>query len=60
MRDTFHFRQWNELTINEKIFLKQYAMSKCGKRLHYKRPVFQLNELDIHMLLSQTIINSKN
>lgn len=60
MKDVFKFRQWNELTINEKIFIKQYAMSKNGKRWHSRKPVIQLDEIGIHMLLSQVIINTKN
>jgi hypothetical protein len=60
MRETFHFRQWNELTINEKIFIKQYAMSISGKRWHIRKPILQIDELNIHMLLTQIIINSKN
>ena len=59
MKDVFKFRQWFELTINEKIFIKQYAMSKNGKRWLQRRPILQLDELTIHMLLSQTIINKK-
>lgn len=59
MKSTFHFRQWNELTINEKIFIKQYAMSKNGKRWHRNKPIIQLDEIGIHMLLSQVIINTK-
>ena len=58
-KETFHFRQWNELTINEKIFIKQYAVSKFGKRYHIRKPILTINELQIHMLLSQPIINSK-
>lgn len=48
-------KKYNELTVIEKIYIKQVAMKKNGKRLHYKKPNYLscLNELQIITLLSE-------
>ena len=47
-------RTWNELSINEKIQIKQRGINVYGKRYHVRKPDFwkKLNELEINMLLS--------
>lgn len=47
-------RKWNELTVNEKISIKQYAIDIYGKRWHTAKPDFcdKLNELQIHSILN--------
>ena len=43
-----------DLSIIEKIYIKQLAIEMWGKRLHYKKPDFlnMLNELQINYLLN--------
>ena len=47
-------KKYNELTIQQKIQIKQHAMSIYGKRWHTSKPNFlsKLNELQIHYILN--------
>ena len=48
-------KKWTDLTINQKISVKQFAMDKHGKRWHSRKPNFcasALNELQLHYILS--------
>jgi hypothetical protein len=55
MKNEIRFRTWFELTINEKLSIKQTAMKVHGKRVHWKRPDHcnRLNELQVHSILSE-------
>ena len=48
-------KKYNELTVIEKIYIKQVAMKIHGKRLHYPKPNYlnRLNELQIITILSE-------
>lgn len=47
-------KTYSELSINQKLQIKLYAMNVCGKRWHSCRPDFisSLNELQINYILS--------
>jgi len=47
-------RNWIELSVHEKINIKQYAIDVYGKRWHTSKPDFckKLNELQIHYIIS--------
>jgi hypothetical protein len=47
--------KYNQLNVNQKINLKQYAIEvNKNKRLHFKKPneLQKLNELQIHSILN--------
>jgi hypothetical protein len=46
-------KNWFELSINEKLIIKQYAMDIHGKRWHTSKPDFcsKLNVLQINYIL---------
>lgn len=48
-------RQYFELSVNEKIQIKQHAMNLYGKRWHTEKPDFlsRLNELQIVSILTR-------
>ena len=48
------FKQWSELSITDKINVKQFAMDRHGKRWHTSRPNFcaKLNELQLYTIIS--------
>ena len=48
------FKKYNELSVNEKIQIKQYAIDKNGKRWHIIKPDYlnKLNELQIYTILN--------
>ena len=47
-------KNYQELTVNEKINIKQYAINIYGKRWHTTKPDFckKLNKLQIHSILN--------
>ena len=47
-------KSYDQLTVIEKIYIKQQAMEKWGKRIHYPKPDYlkKLNELQINYLLT--------
>jgi hypothetical protein len=52
-------KNWNQLTIIQKIFIKEKAMMQYGKRIHFKKPDFyqkNLNQLNINSILSSVLI----
>lgn len=48
-------KTWNQLSINQKLTIKQRGMDVYGKRYHANNPNFwnRLNEIQIHILLNQ-------
>lgn len=44
-------KTYQELSINEKIYIKQHAMNLWGKRIHYSKPNF-LNKLNVLQIIS--------
>jgi hypothetical protein len=48
-------KTWNQLSINQKLTIKQRGMDLYGKIYHTNKPNFwkKLNEVDIHILLNQ-------
>jgi hypothetical protein len=48
-------KTWNQLSINQKLTIKQRGMDLYGKRYHANKPNFwkKLNEIDIQLLLSR-------
>jgi hypothetical protein len=47
-------KTYKELTVHQKIYIKQYAISVHGKRWHTAKPNFisKLNQLQIHTILN--------
>lgn len=47
-------KNWNELSIIEKIYVKQHGINVYGRRYHVSKPDFwkKLNELQINLVLS--------
>ena len=54
-------RNWEQLTIIEKIFIKEYAQRRFNLRYHTKKPnaMQVLNELEINMTLSEILPTQK-
>jgi hypothetical protein len=50
---TYHFK-WENLTVHEKINVKQHAIDFYGKRWHTSKPNFcsKLNQLELCTILS--------
>jgi len=48
-------RTYEQLTINEKIHIKQIAINLHGKRIHYAKPneLKRLDELQVNFILSE-------
>ena len=48
-------KNWNQLTIIEKVFVKEKAMYQHNKRIHFTKPNYYgkvLNELHLHTILT--------
>lgn len=54
-------KQYSQLTMHEKLQIKQYAMKVYGKRWHTPKPDFcgRLNEHQIISILSDCYVNKK-
>jgi hypothetical protein len=50
-------RQWNQLNIIEKIFIKEWAQRRFNMRYHTRKPnsFNVLNELEINLTLSEVL-----